>query len=382
MTRGRKRKHDPTIPGHIDQKKLPTGCYWNRRDRYWYTLIGTPAARRRIGGSEAMLSELHQAMEALRGVDRESLDYMLAQFHASLQFKQLARATQDDYGYCRLALDRFQTKLGVPVTGLRRAGITTPFLQRLVDEIAATHPSKANHVKRYLSAAFTWARQRGFATENPAQGIRAAKEKRDAKMPDRAVMAAVVALLRERGALPSRRKGSVAPYVWAVAEIAYRCRMRSVEVRDLTDANAQEDGIVVRRRKGSRDNLTRWSSELRTAWDWLASRRNEIWRKKARPVPLRPADRPLVVAEDGAALKKSALSSAWRRAMEVAIEAEVIAADQRFALHGLKHRGITDTVGTRGEKQLASGHREERMLDTYDHELPVVEPVGKPRGRA
>lgn len=210
MTRGRKRKHDPTIPGHVDQKKLPTGCYWNRRDRYWYALVGQPAARRRLAGPEAMLSELCQAMEALRGVDRDSLDYMLAQFHASLQFMQLAKATQDDYGYCRLALDRFQTKLGVPVTDLRRAGITTPFLQRLVDEIAATHPAKANHVKRYLSAAFTWARQRGYATENPAQGIRAAKEKRDA-MPNRAVMAAVVALLRERGALPSRRKGSVAP---------------------------------------------------------------------------------------------------------------------------------------------------------------------------
>ncbi|WP_333678367.1 hypothetical protein [Dyella sp.] len=29
------------------------------------------------------------------------------------------------------------------------------------------------------------------------------------------------------------RKGSVVPYVWAVAEIAYRCRMRGVEVRNL-----------------------------------------------------------------------------------------------------------------------------------------------------
>jgi hypothetical protein len=375
MTRGRKRKHDPTIPGHIDQKKLPTGCYWNRRDRYWYALVGTPASRRRLAGPEAMLSELHQSMEALRGVDRDSLDYMLAQFHASLQFRQLAKATQDDYGYCRLALDGFQTKLGVSVTGLRRAGITTPFLQRLVDEIAATHPSKSNHVKRYLWAAFTWARQRGHATENPAQGIRAAKEKRDPKMPDRAVMAAVVALLRERGALASRRKGSVAPYVWAVAEIAYRCRMRSVEVRDLTDANAQEDGIVVRRRKGSRDNLTRWSPELHTAWDWLASRRDGIWRKKARPTPLRPVDRPLVVAEDGAALKKSALSSAWRRAMDVAIAEGVITADQRFALHGLKHRGITDTEGSPDHKQQASGHRSARMLNVYDHSLPVVQPV-------
>ncbi len=57
----------------------------------------------------------------------------------------------------------------------------------------------------------------------------------------------------------------MAPHVWALAETAYRCLMRSVEVRDLTDANAQEGSVVVRRRKGSRDNLTRWSPELRTA---------------------------------------------------------------------------------------------------------------------
>jgi hypothetical protein len=38
-------------------------------------------------------------------------------------------------------------------------------------------------------------------------------------------------------------------------------------------------------------------------------------------------------------------------------ETEVIAPEQRFTLHGLKHRGITDTKGKKAEKKEASGHK-------------------------
>ena len=49
--------------------------------------------------------------------------------------------------------------------------------------------------------------------------------------------------------------------------------------------------------------------------------------------------------------------------------------EQRFTLHGLKHRGVTDTKGSRKRKQKASGHKSEGMVDLYDHEVPVVEPA-------
>lgn len=89
--------------------------------------------------------------------------------------------------------------------------------------------------------------------------------------------------------------------------------------------------------------------------------------------------RPLVVAEDGSALSKSALNSAWKRAMTAAIEAKVIGPQERFGLHGLKHRGVTDTPGTKADKKLASGHKSDAMLELYDHEVPTVNPAGKRR---
>ncbi|MCF7222796.1 hypothetical protein [Marilutibacter chinensis] len=57
-----------------------------------------------------------------------------------------------------------------------------------------------------------------------------------------------------------------------------------------------------------------------------------------------------------------------------AIHAQVIAEADRFSLHGLKHRGITDTVGNRADKQDAGGHVTPAMTHRYDHELPVVKP--------
>ncbi|MGQ7248845.1 hypothetical protein ACUN9Y_16100 [Halomonas sp. V046] len=56
----------------------------------------------------------------------------------------------------------------------------------------------------------------------------------------------------------------------------------------------------------------------------------------------------------------------------MAIEEEVITKDERFGLHDLKRRGITDTQGTRHDKQEASGHRSAAMLDVYDLSTLIV----------
>lgn len=371
----RHRKPDRTIPAFIDQRKLPVGCYWNRRDRYWYAL---PCGKRKwLAGPDAMLSDLHAAMESLHGVDRGSLDYMLGKFEASPKFAELAPGTQADYRYCRSVVQGFRTKLGVSFGDLRRASITPPAIQRLVDKLAEDHPTKANHVKRYLSRAYAWANTRMGVKDNPAKGIEQAKERKAHRMPEAETARAMIAFLWARGSLTTRSKGSVAPYLWAVAEIAYRCRMRSVEVRELTDADATDAGVVVRRHKGSLTNVTAWNPELREAWDWLSGRRDRIWARRLAVVPIAPDKRPIVVTESGRPVGRYTLLSAWRRAMKQAIAAKVITAERRFGLHGLKHRGITDTPGGRRVRQDAAGHKTPAMSDRYSHELDVYEPAGR-----
>lgn len=70
-------------------------------------------------------------------------------------------------------------------------------------------------------------------------------------------------------------------------------------MRKLTDADAADEGIVVRRHKRSLTNITAWCPELREAWDHLAARRDTIWRERRHAVPIAPEARWLVVTEFG-----------------------------------------------------------------------------------
>lgn len=189
-------------------------------------------------------------------------------------------------------------------------------------------------------------------------------------------MMAAIAYAQACGALPTRTKGSQPPYLWAVAEIAYLCRLRGIEVVTLTDANGLKEGVLTNRRKGSRDNIVTWTPRLRAAWDALIARRTKIWAAKRVATPMRAEDRLLVVQEDGSALARRVLGTAWKRLMLAAVAAGRLDADQVFGMHAFKRRGITDTKGTKPDKQQASGHKTASMVDAYDFEVPRVRPAG------
>ena len=61
----------------------------------------------------------------------------------------------------------------------------------------------------------------------------------------------------------------------------------------------------------------------------------------------------------------------------MAIEEKVMTEEQRFGLHDLKRRGVTDTKGTRADKQNATGHKQESMMDVYDIEISFVKPTSR-----
>jgi site-specific recombinase XerC len=379
MTRGRKRKYDPSIPAHIDQKKLPIGCYWDKRDRVWYTIVqGIKAKRQKIFNAHAMLSDLHRAMEELHGINRKSLEWLCEQYHASHVFKALAERTQKDYEAQRQIAISLPTKLGQPLGKLDYARLETHHFQRIVDVVAGNGtPTKANHLARYLKLIYSWAVRRGFTTSNPVKGVKGAKERKRRRLPPPATMTALIQMAYTGGHLKPHTEGSCPPYLWAVADLAYLCRLRGIEVITLRESHALAEGIKTNRRKGSRDNIVAWTPRLRAAYEWLIARRDFIWKEKRLPVPIRADDRPIVVAEGGASLKKSSLDSAWQRLIQRALRDGVITPDERFSLHDLKRKGVTDTPGTRADKQHASGHKSEEMMDVYDLSVPIVQPSTK-----
>ena len=110
--------------------------------------------------------------------------------------------------------------------------------------------------------------------------VNLAPERKRKRMPEHEAYAAVVSFARERGALKAHTRGSLAPYLWPLMELAYLCR--------------------------------------------------------------------------------------------------IIAEEDRFNSHGLKHRGITDTAGNKGDKKTASGRKTDAALEEYDHEVPTIDPANAP----
>lgn len=375
----RSRKHNPHIPVHIDQAAIPAAVFFDHRwSGVWYTSFRDEGGNRKrvnIAGPTATLAELHRIMEERNGVDRESLGHLCKEFHDSLKFKQLAKKTRDDYEYCRDVLLAIPTKLKQPLGELSVRKFTPALVQRLVDRIADEGtPSKAAHVLRYLRRVMQWGRNRGYLEINVALGIESPTERKQRRLPSPKVMGQLIARAQERGQLKRGQPGSCPEYLGFVMELAYLCRLRGIETVTLTDANELEEGVQTNRRKGSRDNIVRWTPRLRAAWEGAKAYRRRVWASQAYPIPAAKERRFIVAAAHGGALQKTSLDTAWQRFITKAIEDGAITQEQRFGLHDLKRRGITDTPGDRKQKQDASGHRDESMLDIYDFSLPLVSP--------
>jgi len=357
---------------------LPRGIYWDRRwGGAWYVFDKDPSgksSRKNVATAKALLSELHAIAEKRRGVNSQSLAWLLDQFHHSHVFADLADSTQRKYDHLRFVCKELKTKAG-PLGEIDAQKLRPHNMQAFVDRIAEEgHPTKANHVLRYLRRVFAWGVRRGHCAENPCKGVAQAKERKLRRVPSIELMERVIAHARVSGSLQAHTEGSCPPYLWVVAELAYLMRLRGIEVLDLSDASELREGVRIVRRKGSRGNITRWTPRLRSAWNAAVEYRRKAI-PEAMPVPIDPARRYLFVAQDGQRLSKSGLDSAWQRFMLSLVKSEVLTTEQRFGLHALKHRGITDTEGTRAEKQEASGHKSAAMMDVYDHSVPVVNPA-------
>lgn len=395
MTRGRKRKFNPAIPSHIDQAALPRGLYWE--DNRWYLREPHPeggrSRKRTVAYANAVLSELHAIVEATRSPEPTgTLGYLCRKFRESTEYKALSKDTRDDYDHhADIACD-YKMKDGALLGVLPVDRMTVPGVQRLVEALAKggpaspgqtaipPRPSTANHVLRFLRRLFNWGIRMGYCTQNPAKGVRQAGEVSKSNMPEVDAFSAVLEFAKARAALQLHSKGSCPPYMPSVMMLAYNARLRGIEVTDLTDADALREGVRCSRRKGSRDNITAWNADLRWAWTWLREYRAKRLKAHSRPVSLRADQRPLLVTQTGTPLARSTLKTAWQRLITAAIAAEVIDAADRFSLHGLKHRGITDTRGSRAHKQDAAGHKTPQMTDRYDHELQLVQPPSLPTG--
>jgi hypothetical protein len=396
---GRPRKFNASIPAHMDQSKLPRGIYWNNTGAgRWFVFVIDPNTGARhtkvVAGKHARLSVLRAIVGARpRDYTRGTVGWVMARFEESTDFAALSASTRKNYKYCGKAARDYHTQngRGPSLDTLYVDRLRLPVIQGVIETMAkgrgeslpgagdalSAFPAKANHLLRYFHRLFGWGMRHGHCRTNPAAGAKQVRMRARSGMPTRMAYDGVLKFAQVRCALPPHSAGSLAPYLWPLMEIKYLCRMRSIEVLHLTDAHASEQGLYIARHKRSYDNIVRWSPRLRAAWEAAVAVRAMIRARKsnkARPIPP-PERRFIFINESGERLSASGLGTAWSQLMRAAVDSEVITQEQRFTLHGLKHRGVTDTKGSRRRKQRASGHQTEAMVRLYDHDVPVVAPA-------
>ena len=328
------------------------------------------------------MSDLHAIMEARRGEpQRGTVAFVIDRHAESLAFAQLKPTTQEGYRDYARAIKAYALKNGTTLGDATVDRLTPGFIRRLIDVIAQGrpgqkagdpaipgYPTKANHWLRYLRRVFGWAREHDHISTNPAAGIKQVKEKGDHRMPAVDVFRRVQAYAKQCSARGPRAKGAVPAYLWAAMELAYQARLRGIEVLTLTDAHVDGELLRTNRRKGSRDNLVRKGVQTEKAIAMLRSRRWAIWEKTGSGSD--PGRGPLSVRQRRrGAVDRGWLADCLGRMMRNAVKDGILSQDERFGLHSLKHRGVTDT---KGNKKEASGHVTDTMLHVYDHSLPIV----------
>lgn len=287
------------------------------------------------------------------GGSGDNLAAIADQFEDSPTWALLSPLTQKDYERCHKAVCSYPTRTG-PLGAVSLTEWTPGLVRQLIDKRGQHSVARANHELRWLKRIFAWAYERDLIDRNPAKGVSLLKQPPRQRYVEHTEYAEAI----------KRAQRSKAPYLAPMMEFAYRCRMRLCEVLDVTDADLTDEGIRVRRRKGSKGNITEWSPQLRAAVSVAKERRQKIVKKRGMLPQINPERRYLFVARDGGRMTESTVQSAWQRLMKDW--------PQRFTFHDLKRKGVSDT---KGDKLKASGHRSVAMLGVYDVRPDVVAPA-------
>lgn len=362
------KRSSKNIPAHINADKLP--------DRVWFNISGAgkwmlnyydefhERKTKRICGAEATLAEIWQATEAQQIKTIATFATLSLEFQQTHAWNKLSQLTQKDYLYCRQAIitrDTSTGKLGdVPLNKW-----TVGLIRKYRDKRAEHSESRANKELSYIKRIFSWAYEYEKIKINPATGIK------KLSIPPRQHYAED----RDYYYMLNIAKQSGYYYVYHAMELAFLCRMRLCEVLSMNDAQELENGLLIKRRKGSRTNIAGWNDRLRAIWDDLRQKRAAILQDRRQPSQIRAEDRYLFISEHtGDPINDHTFKTAWQRVMKMAEERAKKEGVEftRFTFHDLKKKSISDFDG---DKMAASGHRTHSMVNLYDLSIITVPPT-------
>lgn len=299
----------------------------------------------------AAYSAAAEQLEYQKNNEYLTLGWLLAEYKQSRLFTELASSTQQRYQRCQCILDHPLEINGVDSTlgQLYAPYLKTTTVRRILDKRLSNYQSngkkgtsQCNNEKALLSALYSYGIQYvdELATmKNPCHGITKFRvETRQRYVTD------------EEYAIQYQfaTEHSVS-YLPIVMELTYLLAARGVEVTDLTIDSADMNGVLVQRRKGSKNTEILWTKRLQTAW----SKARDQHPENAHP------NTPLLKATRGQVLTRATLSSAWQDLKEAMENAGL--GDVYFWLHDLKRKGVTDAKDDR-----IAGHVSDQIRANYN----------------
>lgn len=211
--------------------------------------------------------------------------------------------------------------------GLRRSHVRQ-YLDIRAQQGAAV---RGNREKALLSHVYSWAMERDLieVVVNPCKGVH--------RNPEKAVETYVTDEQYQAAYARATERMQI------FMELAYLLAARKSEVLDLMRFDLSEDGVRVRRGKGSKTNIVRWSQRLEDAVN--------------RALALPGRSEYLLHDRHGVKIKASSLDTAWQRLRA------------GFRLHDLKAKGVSDSSAAN-----PAGHRSVSMIAAYRRKPEKVEP--------
>ena len=324
-----------------------------KKNRYVYQPPNEHEQPLRLNGKllreDSLLSDIWLAYDEMVNCVG-SLNWLVSSYLKSPQFFERAYKTQHEYTLnAQMILNKRLTDgaiFGSIQVGLVTSGVVRRYLDSRKDAQVC-----ANREIAFLSAVFSWAKERDMVLTNPCRGVRRNKEQaRDRYIED-----------WEYRLVYDLAKRSGSPYLCPLMELSYLCRARKKEVINLKNVDVTEGGILIRRTKGSLPELTLYSDRLKAAI------------QSARNINKDVDSEYLLHSQCGSRLVSSSVDTAWQRLMinvvgsEIEYEGKKYILKERFTFHDIKAAGVSDHVDNE------SGHKTEKAKAVYMRKIREVE---------
>lgn len=300
---------------------------------------------------------------------RNTLEWLNQHYQASRQFKELSPSSQRSARWTTRILDHPLLIDSTPQTvgKLLLNQVKKPLFQKIIErrlELAQQDGKKGaawvNREIAYISSMISWGvnyvPDLGIDS-NPLLGFRRVKEQpRTRHVTDEAYW--------QQYHIAAETDQAVLPLVF---ELTLGLAARGAEALDIKLSDCSEQGILVRRLKGSRHTLIEWSRVGEAKADSRLWKVYQAALARHTEQTLRLPDSPLIITRTGDRLSASGLQSAMQR-LKLKMKERGLS-NVYWTIHELKHKAITESQ----DKRLA-GHKTESMRNKYDHSIPQFKP--------